>query len=145
MSGTYFDTSALAKWYLAEAFSDEVEVYLQGHGPVAISTLTALEMRSLLARRRREGSIDATTEGRAFATFEDDVNRGHVVRHPVHDGHLIDAANLIARYPDQPLRALDALHLAIASGLQVHAVATADRVMADASAALGLSVVRFMT
>ena len=33
----YFDTSALAKWYLHESFSDNVERYLTEHGPVAIS------------------------------------------------------------------------------------------------------------
>ena len=50
----YFDTSALAKWYLNEARSDDVERYIQEHGPVAISELTVVEMRCLLARRRRE-------------------------------------------------------------------------------------------
>ncbi len=38
---TYFDTSALAKWYLNEARSDDVERYIQEHGPVDISDLSA--------------------------------------------------------------------------------------------------------
>ncbi len=50
----YFDTSALAKWYLNEKGSDDVEKYIQDHGPVVISDHTAVEMRCLLARRRRE-------------------------------------------------------------------------------------------
>ena len=50
----YFDTSALAKWYLNEPRSEEVEEYIQAHGPVGISDLTVVEMRSLLSRRRRE-------------------------------------------------------------------------------------------
>ena len=143
MTGVYFDTSAIAKWYLNETFSEEVEAYLQAHGPVEISSLTAVEMRSLLARRQRDGSIDAVTAGRAFATFEADVFHGHLVRHPVEDSHLFGASNLIARYPDLPLRTLDALQLAIALDLQVHTIATADRVMADASEVIGLSVERF--
>ncbi len=49
----YFDTSALAKWYLNEAKSDDVEKYIQENGPVAISEITLVEMRSLLARIRR--------------------------------------------------------------------------------------------
>lgn len=48
----YFDTSALAKWYLNESFSADVERYLMEHGPVAISELAEVEMRSLLSRRR---------------------------------------------------------------------------------------------
>jgi len=50
----YFDTSALAKWYINETRSDDVEKYLQKHGPVTISDFTIVEMRCLLARRRRE-------------------------------------------------------------------------------------------
>jgi len=58
----YFDTSALAKWYLNEARSDEVESYIQEQGPVHMSDLTVVEMRCLLARRRRERSIDCKME-----------------------------------------------------------------------------------
>ena len=36
----YFDTSALAKWYINESRSDDVEEYIQQHGPVAVSDLT---------------------------------------------------------------------------------------------------------
>ncbi len=69
---TYFDTSALAKWYLNEERSQDVERYIQEHGPVAISDLTVVEMRCLLARRRkREGHIDLKMESRAFATFQE--------------------------------------------------------------------------
>jgi predicted nucleic acid-binding protein len=65
----YFDTSALAKWYLREKESDKVEAYMQANGPVAISDLTVVEMRSLIARHRREKSIDIGLEGQIFATF----------------------------------------------------------------------------
>lgn len=51
----YFDTSALAKWYLNEVGSGDVEKYIQEHGPVDMSDLTVVEMRCLLARRRRGG------------------------------------------------------------------------------------------
>jgi len=43
----YFDTSALAKWYLKEVRSNDVEKYIQEHGPVDISDLTIVEMRTL--------------------------------------------------------------------------------------------------
>jgi predicted nucleic acid-binding protein len=38
-----FDTSALAKWYLNEARSDDVEKYIEEYGPIAISELTVVE------------------------------------------------------------------------------------------------------
>jgi hypothetical protein len=48
VAGSFDLTSALAKWYLNESYSADVERYLMGHGPVAISDLTVVEMRSLL-------------------------------------------------------------------------------------------------
>ena len=41
-----FETKALAKWFLNEPKSDLVEEYIQEHGPVGISDLTVVEMRS---------------------------------------------------------------------------------------------------
>ncbi len=145
MSTTYLDTSALAKWYLNEAHSDEVEEWLGRHGPVAISSLTLVEMRSLLARRRRAGDLDAKTEARVLATFDDDVRRGYLVCHAVHDRSVTASAGLFAQVPDQPLRTLDALHLACARDIGARGFATADRVQAAAAEALGLEVTRFAT
>ena len=65
----YFDTSALAKWYLNEARSEDVEKYIQEHGPVNISDLTVVEMRCLLARRRREKSIDSKNRDSGLRDF----------------------------------------------------------------------------
>jgi len=79
----YFDTSALAKWYLNEARSNDVEKYIQEHGPVDINELTVVEMRSLLARRRRERHIDPKTEIKMFATFEEDIRQKFLILHPL--------------------------------------------------------------
>ena len=139
----YLDTSALAKWYLPEAHSKELERWLLQAGPVAISSLTVLEMRTLLARRRREGDIDAAHEIRIFAIFEEDMARAHLRCHALDDAHALSAARLIASLPGVPLRSLDALHLAIAQALGLTTLATADRVMIQAAEALGIEVVRF--
>ena len=85
----YFDTGALAKWYLREAQSDEVEAYIRANGPVAISDLTVVEMRSLLARHRREKSIDIGLEGQIFTTFQEDIRQGFLVCHPFPSGSLL--------------------------------------------------------
>ena len=140
----YFDTSALAKWYLNETLSDEVERYIQEHGPVEISDLTAVEMRSLLSRRRREREIDIKTETRAFAVFEEDVRRGFLIRNPLPATLAAGAVNLIASFPDVPLHTLDAMHLVLAQEIGAAVLATSDRVMAEGAEALGLTVVRFL-
>lgn len=139
----YFDTSALAKWYLNESFSEDVERYLMEHGPVAISDLTAVEMRSLLARRRREKHVDPKLENRVFSTFEDDIRRGFLIRHPIPATTAAGAVNLISTLPDVPLRTLDAMHLVITREIDASTLATADRIMAAGAHEMGLSVVRF--
>jgi predicted nucleic acid-binding protein len=139
----YFDTSALAKWYLNESFSGDVERFLMEHGPVAISDLTVVEMRSLLSRRRREKQVDPKLENRVFSTFEDDIRRGFLIRHPMPATTAAGAVNLIATLPDVPLRTLDAMHLVIAREIDASTLATADRIMAGGAHEMGLSVVRF--
>jgi predicted nucleic acid-binding protein len=144
MSGVvYFDTSALAKWYLNEVRSDDAESYLQAHGPVAVSWLTVVEMRSLLARRRREGHFDAELEWRVFATFQQDVRAGHLILHPMEGDPAALAVSFLGDLPSLPLRTLDALHLAIAKGIRADTLATADKLMAEAASALEFQVVTF--
>jgi predicted nucleic acid-binding protein len=61
----------------------------------------------------------------------------------VDDVRFGEAINLIARYPEHPLRTLDALHLTLAVHAGVSTLATADDVMAQAAQSMGLDVVRF--
>jgi predicted nucleic acid-binding protein len=139
----YFDTSALAKWYLPEEQSNEVEKYIQEHGPVVISDLTVLEMRNLLARHRREGSLDPTSEIKVFATFEEDIRQRLLICQPLSDGLARGAVNLLSVLPDLPLRMVDVMHLAIAKEIQTDIFATADSIMAAGAKAMGFSVVQF--
>jgi hypothetical protein len=139
----YFDTSALAKWYIREARSEEVAKYIQDHGPIDISHLTLVEMRTLLARRRRERNIDSQTEIRIYATFEDDIRQKLLVCHPLPIDFAAAAANLLSVLAYLPLRTLDVLHLTIAKEIQAEILATADRVMAAGARKLGFSVVWF--
>ena len=140
---TYIDTSAVAKWYLDEPRSTDVEAFIIGRAPIAISTLTLVELRCLLARRRRRGEIDATYEMQVFATFEEDIRQGHLIQYPVENHVVAGAPGVITSLPDHPLRSLDALHLSIALDIGAQVVATADVVMAAAAEALALAVERF--
>ena len=139
----YFDTSALAKWYIHESRSDDVEKYIQQHGPVAISDLTVVEMRSLLGRRRRDKRLTSKIETEIFATFQEDIRRRFLICHPLPDGLAAGAVNLLALLSDIPLRTLDALHLVIAKEIYAESLVTADHIMADGAKALGFNVVRF--
>jgi len=139
----YFDTSALAKWYINESRSDEVEEYIQQHGPVSISDLTVVEMRCLLARRRRDGSLKRDAEARVLATFQEDLRQKHLIRHPLPDKWAEGAVNIVSILTKIPLRTLDAVHLLIAKEIQANVVATADRVMIAVAQSMGFSVVSF--
>jgi predicted nucleic acid-binding protein len=138
----FIDTSALAKWYLPEARSDELEAWVQEHAPVAISSVTLVELRSLLARRRRIGELDPGQEDRVFATFEEDLMAGNLRLVPPEAEDMRSAADLIARCR-APLRSLDAIHLATALRLGAPLLATADRVQAAAALELEIALVWF--
>lgn len=140
---TYLDASALAKWYVPETRSDEFAQYMQS-GPRALtSRLTVLELRSMLSRRRRENLIDASEERRAWAAFRQDLIDGLLEPHPVADSDFESAVALLDRLRRHPLKTLDSLHLTIAERLRAAELATADRVMASAGRALGLTIVWF--
>ena len=139
----YLDTSALAKWYLNEQGSEAFVTFLQGLDSAVISSLTQTEMRSLLSRRRRMGDLSAELESLLFAAFLEDIDRGWLQRYPFDDARFAEASNLISRYPEQPLRTLDALHLAQAAQAGIPMLATADAVMAETASLMGFAVERF--
>src|SRR6266702_959409 len=141
--GPYLDTSALAKWYLNEPLSEQFEAFIREQPTAAVSRLTVVEFRCLLARRRRASEITKSIESRVYVSFEKDVGAGFLQVHPVADEHLIAALGLITRLGRYALRTLDALHLAIAQGIHCRRLATADRTMADAGKAIGLGVTHF--
>ena len=139
----YIDTSALAKWYLNEPKSEDFAAWIQAELDTHISTLTVLEMRCLLARRRRNHELSVDIEQRVVATLKDDISQGFLVQHSVNDANVSGALGLLEMLADHPLRTLDALHLSIARNLGTERLATADRVMNAAGQALGFEVIRF--
>lgn len=137
------DTSALAKRYVHEPRSDEVDAFLSEQARLFMTTLTTVEMRSLLARRRRLREIDAVLEAQLFAAFLDDVRQGWLIEHELSHLMVQGAVNLIAQLPSVALRSLDATHLAAAQQLGSDVLVTADGPMRDAAVELGLGVVYF--
>jgi uncharacterized protein len=143
MTIAYLDTSAVAKWYLNEQNSELFSAYIQQIAVAAISSLTRTEFRSLLARRRRLKQITAEIESIALATFEHDISVGHLELHPVSDAIFLEASNLIGRFPDLPIRTLDALQLSMAQTCGANELATADAGLANAARILGFETVVF--
>jgi len=143
MALSYLDTSALAKWYLPEANSDLFANWMQLQTETCISSLVVTEFRCLLARRLRMQLLSALQVQEIYAKFRQDILDGHLLRYPVTDKHIVNAELMIESLPLVPLRTLDALHLTIAHDIAVFAVATADKVMAEAAKMLEFDVVRF--
>lgn len=135
----YVDTSALIKRYLVEPFSKEFEALFL-RGGIAISRLSQVEFRCLLARRQRNKEIDAQFVSRADAEFSFDIQTRALDVVSVNDAEFTSAYFLIQRFANFSLRTLDALHLAIAQAQSIPAFATADKTQAAAAEALGMSV-----
>lgn len=138
----YMDTSALAKWYLNESNSDAFSTYISSVDIAAISSLTKLEMRSLLARKKRTKEISLKLENQIYSVFLRDINDGHITLYPVHDNYYERAVDLMSTLK-LPLRSLDALHVVCAQGIGCKKIATADKVMIKVAEQLGIGVIRF--
>jgi predicted nucleic acid-binding protein len=139
----YVDTSALAKYYLREPGSSEFETFLRSDVVPRVSRLVLVEFRCLVARRKRNGTIDLGMKARILSLFFAHVGQGLWQVRPMDDLDVVEAGDLVDRLPDHPLRTSDALHLAAASRGGATQLATADRVMAAAAESLGLTPILF--
>ncbi len=143
MGLTYIDTSALAKWYLPEAGSDDFADWMQQQDETCISSLTRTEFRCLLARRQRMKLLTDVQVQELYAKFQQDCQDGHLLLYVVSDQHIINAELMIESLPYIALRTLDALHLSIAHEISTKVLVTADKVMAQAAEQLGMEVIWF--
>ena len=143
MALSYIDTSALAKWYLPEAGSEDFSEWMQSQDDTCISSLTITEFRCLLARRQRMNMLSALDVQQLYAKFKQDIEDAHLILYPVENRHILNASLMIESLPSVPLRTLDALHLTIANDIPVNIIATADKVMGESARLLDLEVVLF--
>ena len=139
----YLDTSSLTKAYVSELGSDEVRQLLERTSEsIYISTLSLVEFRCALARRTRALTLTDAESQRIWASFEGDVDDGVFDVLPVDNDDHISARRLIDAVAPLPLKALDALHLAIvrrARTLLGTRLVTSDAQQAAAASALGIS------
>jgi predicted nucleic acid-binding protein len=112
----YLDTSALVKLYVEEAHSDVVKALHQQAGIVASHQIAFVEFHAALARRHREGDVDAELFDALKQEFVEDWS--DYLRVETEQGLLQSAAELAEAFS---LRAYDSVHLAAARHLHQNA------------------------
>lgn len=134
----YLDTSALAKLYVPEPESDELEAALLKHTDLIVSDLAVTEMASALARRVREHDLDAEKAGELYRELLQDLATAQYRHVPLGADAHREAERLLSTIGHQvALRSADALHLAAASLTGAHTLVTYDPRLRDAVHALG--------
>lgn len=137
----YIDSSALAKLYVPENQSDEVDAYLRGKVGLMISELVITEVLSAVARRKRERELNSQVANRIRDALLADADSGVFTRLQLDPAVHREAERLMLTATSVPMRTLDALHLALAfSGAATHLL-TFDARMQDAAAQSGLHVI----
>jgi uncharacterized protein with PIN domain len=79
----YWDTSTLAKLYVAESDSAQFQSHLAATGSATTSVLARWEIFRLFARKESESLIIPGAAEAIFAKFEADVAAGRVVLLPM--------------------------------------------------------------
>ncbi len=134
----FLDASIVAAYYLPEAYSSQAQAIYQGNAILAVSDLVELEMFSVLSRLVRIQSLDLEAAKRSADRFTTHLEEDFYTRLHLDTAHYHLARDLIARL-DLPLKAPDALHLALCAteGLQL---VTADRQLARNAEVLEVKV-----
>ena len=137
-SPVYLDTSALAKLYVPESASGELDDALEGRRDVIVSDLAITELTSAVARRVRQNELSATHARRIYQRALRDVVDGEFRRVELTASVHREAERLLMGAGRRvPLRAADALHLALASLAGARVLVTFDARMTAAAKALG--------
>ena len=134
----YLDTSVVASLFTTDTHSDRAAAWLPAvSSRLALSEWTIAEFSSALAIMERARRLPANDRSRAEAAFDSWVSRQRSA-HPLGPGDAITARRFILGVA-RPLRAGDALHLALAQRLGF-SLATFDGGMAAAATDLGIAV-----
>lgn len=135
----YAESSAVLCWLLGEAGQREVRGLLAGADRIVASTLTRVECARALARGAATARLSAAQELAALQLLDRAATSWVTLEM---SGRVLDRAR--ARFPREPVRTLDAIHLATA--LMFHEVHTGlsllslDDPLRENASALGLSV-----
>ena len=139
--GIYLDSSALAKLYLPEPESDRLDSFLRGRRDLLISELAITEVLSAVARKRREGLLDAPQASEIRDAILADADSGSICRLDLSPLIHREAERLLLHVESVHLRTLDALHVALALQGSAAYIVTYDARMGAVALHAGLKVV----
>ncbi len=134
----YLDASAMVKLFVPEAESDDLNEALVGAEDVVLSDLALTETASAFGRRTREGLLSPAESRRLHreaAKLAASCRRAELTP-PVHRR----AERLLLTTRKTPLRALDALHIALALDADAATLVTYDPRLRAAAVLQGLFV-----
>jgi predicted nucleic acid-binding protein len=134
----YLDSSALVKVFVKEASSGKLNLALSAAGEVILADLTFTELASTLGRLACEGRLSVAASHAVYRRAE---KLGASYRRveltpPVHRR----AERLLLTSTKTPLRALDALHIAMAIDAEAATVVSFDERLREAATSQGLFV-----
>ncbi len=136
----YCDTSALLKLYLPEPDSDEFNEIVKDRDDIFVSDLAVTELISAMARGMRQGSLAREAARRMqraiIGSLDDGVYHRVELTREVHRR----AEHFLVSLSGTPLRAADALHLALATSARAASLASFDARLAAAGRAAGLAI-----
>ncbi len=135
----YVEASVAVSLFVDDVHSARVDAWLgEQRDPLLLSAWTITEFSSALAFRRRVGTLNANDRRSAEAAFDGWISSDQVRVVDVGASDFATARQLM-RYDTIPLRAADALHLAIALRLGV-VMATLDDDLETAAKTTGLGI-----
>ena len=113
---------------------------MEGRDDVLLSDLAVTEIVAALARRLRQGSLAREAVRRLQQAIIGRLDEG--VYHRVELTREVHrrAEHFLVSLPGTPLRAADALHLALATSARAASLASFDARLADAGRAVGLAI-----
>ena len=140
MTIVYAESSAILAWLLGESVQDVVIARLSAADEIVTSALTGVECARGLRRARLDRRVSAVQESAALRLLDDALAGWHVM-------DLTDDVLAAAReaFPREPVRTLDALHIASAmvlyQALDALEVLSLDERVRENAAELGMTVV----
>jgi len=140
LSALYVESSAVLRWLLGASDADRVQRALATASAVVTSELTSTEVGRSLHRLVATDQIDAEAGERVWASYSVASQHWHMYR--IDDDVLLRARQA---FPREPLRTLDAIHLATAMRhaleVGVPSMLSVDRQVRANAQALGLAII----
>ena len=130
---TFFDSSAFAKRYIEEEGSDEIDEICRMTDELALCIICVPEIVSALNRRVRERAVNRSDYTTVKSRLLDDVRDAQIINLT---DDVVAYATLVLE--QNPIRAMDALHIAAAKACQADLFVSADKDQARAAHRMGL-------